>query len=171
MKKILFTITITLMSLTVIGQTNFEKRIIDEINQYRDSMNLKPAIFDTSVYDIAKQLVDYMIETDSLPPIKVMSENGELIVKPFKTMMSEKNFTESGGTVFHTQPLENDGIQKTDEVLIQRFMNFILSDRGYTVNIVLPIDPNLPLRYNIGVYCKISKGKLYSCVVLCEISS
>ena len=43
-----------LMSLSLFGQTDFEKRIMEEINIHRASMDLAPATFDSADYKMAK---------------------------------------------------------------------------------------------------------------------
>ncbi len=169
MKKLIFTLSITIMSLTLFGQTAFEKRIIEEINIHRASMDLAPATFDSAAYKIANEQLQYMVKTNSFPPIKVVGEDGKIVVKKLRAQMLENNFTGSGGCVSQTDHISENGIIRTHEELISRIMNLLISDRQYEVNMLLPISPTLDQKYVIGVNSTVSNGKLYTVMVLCEI--
>ena len=110
MKNLLTTLSITLMSLTLFGQTNFEKRIIEEINIHRASMSLAPATFDYAAYKIAKEQLEYMVKTNNLPPIKIVGEDGKIVVKKLRDQMVENNFTGSGGCVSQTDYISKNGV-------------------------------------------------------------
>lgn len=169
MKNLLTTLSITLMSLTLFGQTNFEKRIIEEINIHRASMSLAPATFDYAAYKIAKEQLEYMVKTDNFPPIKIVGEDGKIVVKKLRDQMLENNFTGSGGCVSQTDYISKNGVIRTNEELISRIMNLLISDRQYEVNMLLPISPTINQKYVIGVNSTVSNGKLYTVMVLCEV--
>lgn len=169
MKNLLTTLSITLMSLTLFGQTNFEKRIIEEINIHRESMSLAPATFDSSAFKIAKEQLEYMVKTDSFPPIKIVGEDGKIVVKKLRAQMIENNFTGSGGCVSQIDSISENGVIRSDEELISRIMNLLISDRQYEVNMILPINPTIDKKYVIGVNSTVSNGKLFTVMVLCEV--
>ena len=157
------------MSLTLFGQTAFEKRIIEEINIHRASMDLAPATFDSAAYKIANEQLEYMVKTDSFPPIKIVGEDGKIVVKKLRDQMVENNFTGSGGWVSQIDSISENGVIRSDEELISRLMNLLISDRQSEVNMLLPISPTLDQKYVIGVNSTVSNGKLYTVMVLCEI--
>ncbi len=169
MKKLIFILSITIMSLTLFGQTNFEKRIMEEINIHRASMDLAPATFDSAAYKIANEQLEYMVKTDSFPPIKIVGEDGKIVVKKLRDQMVENNFTGSGGWVSQIDSISENGVIRSDEELISRLMNLLISDRQSEVNMLLPISPTLDQKYVIGVNSTVSNGKLYTVMVLCEI--
>ena len=169
MKKLIFTLSITIMSLTLFGQTAFEKRIIEEINIHRASMDLAPATFDSAAYKIANEQLQYMVKTNSFPPIKVVGEDGKIVVKKLRDQMVENNFTGSGGWVSQIDSISENGVIRSDEELISRLMNLLISDRQSEVYMLLPISPTIIQKYVIGVNSTVSNGKLYTAMVLCEI--
>ena len=169
MKKLLTTLSITIMSLTLFGQTDFEKRIIEEINIHRASMSLAPATFDSAAYKIANEQLEYMVKTNNLPPIKIVGEDGKIVVKKLRVLMDENNFIGNGGCVSQTDFIHNNGVIRSDQELISRIMNLMISDRKSEVNMLLPISPTLNQKYVIGVNSTVSNGKLLTVMVLCEV--
>lgn len=166
MKNLLILLSMTLLSSTVIAQTNFEKRIIEQINVHRESMGLAPATFDTAAYSIAKEQVEYMVKSNTHPPIKTVGENGEIIEKTLEMQMLEKNFTGSGGSVSQTHVFNN---LWSEEEMVDVVINFLLSEKSYEVNMILPIDPTIDKKYVIGVYSIVSNEILFVVMVLCEV--
>lgn len=169
MKNLLVLLSMTLLSSIVIAQTNFEKRIIEKINVHRESMGLAPATFDYTAYKIAREQLEYMVKTNNFPPIKIVGEDGKIVVKKLRDQMLENNFTGSGGCVSQTDYISENGIIRTDEELISRIMNLLISDRQYELNMLLPINPTIIQKYVIGVNSTVSNGKLFTVMVLCEV--
>jgi len=169
MKNLLTTLSITIMSLTLFGQTDFEKKVIEQINIHRISTGLHAATFDSSAYQMAREQVDYMVKTNNLPPIKIVGEDGKIVEKKLRAQMRENNFTGNGGCVSQTHYIRNNGVIRSDQELISRIINLLISDRQYEVNMLLPISPTLNQKYVIGVNSTVSNGKLYTAMVLCEV--
>ena len=53
--------------------------------------------------------------------------------------------------------------------MVDVVINFLLSEKSYEVNMILPIDPTIDKKYVIGVYSIVSNEILFVVMVLCEV--
>ena len=115
MKNLLTTLSITLMSLTLFGQTDFEKWIMEEINIHRESMSLAPATFDYTAYKIASQRPK--------APIYVFTSNKQILTQlnliwGVKGMYYNKRISTDHSIADIKHILKTEGLVKPGDLVI-----------------------------------------------------